>query len=289
MGETLTADTSGVADADGLDDVSFTYQWTAAGADIVGAPGSSYTLVAVDQGLTIKVKVSFTDDAGNGETLTSAATGAVAPPPNTPATGPPTISGTAQVGETLTANTSGISDADGLASASFSYQWLADNADISGATGSSYTVTDGDVGQPISVRVIFTDDAGNAETLTSTATAAVVRPPLTASAQNVPQSHDGQDTFTFELEFSEEPDLSYKTLRDDGFTVTGGSVTYVRRLDPPSNIGWEVHVTPDGNGDVTLSLRSTSDCSAPGAICTQDGGKLSGGPLTSVPGPNTPG
>ena len=209
--------------------------------------------------------------------------------PNLPATGAPTINGTAQVGETLTALTSGISDADGLVSATFTYQWLADDTEISDATGSSYTVTDGDVGQPIRVRVSFTDDAGNAETLTSTATAAVVRPPLTASAQNVPQSHDGQNAFTFELRFSEEPDLSYTTVRDHAFTVIGGSVTYVRRLEPGRNIGWKIHVTPNGNGDVTLSLRSTTDCSAQGAICTEDGGKLSGGLLASIPGPNTPG
>ena len=49
-------------------------------------------------GKTIKVRVSFTDDAGNEETLTSAATAAVVARPNTPATGLPTISGTAQVG-----------------------------------------------------------------------------------------------------------------------------------------------------------------------------------------------
>ena len=211
------------------------------------------------------------------------------PGPNTPAAGAPTIKVTAQVGETLTASTSGISDADGLTNTTFTHQWLSEYTEISDATGQSYTVTDDDVGQPIRVRVSFTDDAGNAETLTSTATATVVRPPLTASAQNVPQSHDGQNTFTFEMEFSQEPDLSYTTIRDHAFTVTGGSVTYVRRLEPGRNIGWKIHVTPNGNGDVTLSLRSTTDCSAQGAICTKNGRKLSGGPLTSIPGPNTSG
>ena len=42
--------------------------------------GSSYTLADTDEGKTIKVRVSFTDDTGNGETLTSTATDAVAPP-----------------------------------------------------------------------------------------------------------------------------------------------------------------------------------------------------------------
>ena len=46
-------------------------------------------------------------------------------PVNTPPTGLPVISGTAQVGATLTASTANIADADGLGSATFSYQWLA--------------------------------------------------------------------------------------------------------------------------------------------------------------------
>ena len=89
--------------------------------------------------------MSFTDDAGNDEQLSSAATGAVAtapPPPNTPATGGPTITGTARVGETLTADTTGISDDDGLNNAAFAYQWLADDAEINGATDSTYDSDD---------------------------------------------------------------------------------------------------------------------------------------------------
>ena len=73
------------------------------------------------------------------------------------ATGMPTISGTAQVGETLTADTSGIADADGLTNATFSYQWIHSDGgadtDISGATGSSYTLADRDVDKTVKVGV----------------------------------------------------------------------------------------------------------------------------------------
>ena len=62
--------------------------------------------------------------------------------PKAPATGAPAISGTAHVGETLTTDTSGFADADGLNNASFAYQWLADDSEIAGATGSTYTLTD---------------------------------------------------------------------------------------------------------------------------------------------------
>ena len=84
VGEMLTAVTTGIADADGLPD-SFSYQWVrvASGTDtdISGATASTYTLVGADEGNTVKVEVSFTDDAGNAEgPLTSAVTGSVASP-----------------------------------------------------------------------------------------------------------------------------------------------------------------------------------------------------------------
>ena len=181
VGETLTVDTSGIADADGLTEVSYSYQWVAndgtADSDITGATDSTYTLVTPDDGKIIKVRVSFTDDAGNEETLTSSATATVDAAPNTPATGAPAISGTAQVGETLTAETSGIADADGLTKVSYSYQWVANDGtsdtDITGGTGSTHTLMSGDEDKTIKVRVSFTDDAGFDETLTSVATEAV--------------------------------------------------------------------------------------------------------------------
>ena len=176
VGETLTVDTSGIADADGLSGATFSYQWLSSrDTEIQGATGAAYILVPGDAGKTIKVRVTFTDDEGNAETLTSAATGAVALRPNSPATGAPTIGGTAEVGETLTADTSGIADTDGLDNVSFSYQWLSSrDTAISGATGLTYTLVSTDLGKIIKVKVTFTDDAGNSETLTSAGTAAVV-------------------------------------------------------------------------------------------------------------------
>ena len=178
VGQTLTADTSNIADQDGLTNVSYSYQWIAGGTDIDGATGSSYELMSSEQGQTIQVRVTFTDDADNEETLTSAATVAVAAAANREATGLPTISGTPQVGETLTADTSGIADEDGLTNVSYSYQWTAGGSDIDGATGSSYTLTASEQGQTIQVRVTFTDDRDNEETLTSIATAAVAPAPV---------------------------------------------------------------------------------------------------------------
>ena len=94
-----------------------------------------------------------------------------------PATGAPTITGTAQVGQTLTAITTGIMDADGLTSPTYTYQWIrvdgTDEADIASANSSTYILVDADLGTTLKVRVTFADDLGHTETLTSAATATV--------------------------------------------------------------------------------------------------------------------
>ena len=71
----LRARTFYIEDEDGMVNVTFAYQWIAndgsTDTDIVGASGQEYTLQASDEGMTIKVRVSFTDDAGNSESRTS--------------------------------------------------------------------------------------------------------------------------------------------------------------------------------------------------------------------------
>ena len=90
---------------------------------------------------------------------------------NNAATGQPTVSGLAEVGETLAANTDGISDADGISNVSFSYQWIrvddGAEADIADATNPTYTTLGDDIGKNLMVQVSFTDDASNAEVLVS--------------------------------------------------------------------------------------------------------------------------
>ena len=113
-------------------------------------------------------------------------------------------------------------------------------------------------------------------------------PPLTASFESVPTSHNGSDNFKFRISFSEEPKsgFSYTTMRDHAFTVTGGSVTGARRLVSGKNLRWEIVVSPDSNGDVTITLPATTDCDAQGAICTDDGRMVSEGLELTVSGPS---
>ena len=410
VGQTLTADTSAIDDADGLTNVSYRYRWRARKTVIDENTGTSFPVVALlsadtsstytlgpaDAGYTFEVNVSFADDEGNNESLTSIATQAVAAtvptapqslsvttrdqdqeleaswqapssnggsavtgykvqwkeaedswdtaadvseatqtgtthtitaltggveysvrviatnnagdgpasteakgtpaggvseqvaePENSAPTGLPTVSGTPQVDQTLTADTSPIDDADGLTNATFEYQWIAGGSDIGGATGSTYTLTASEQGKTVQVRVTFTDDANNAESLTSEATAEVTAALTVSVTVSAPATHDGSSEFTFEIEFSEEFGLSYRTLKFDAFNVTGGSVEKAQRTDKPSNIPWLITVKPQGNGDVTITLPATTNCDADGAICTGDARKLSNSLSITVTGPGS--
>ena len=271
VGETLTADTSGVADADGLSNVQYEYQWLADDAAIAGAIGSTYTPVAADEGKTIKAEVSFTDDAGNDETLTSAATEPVeaAPAANSPATGVPTISGTAQVGETLMANTTGVADADGLSNVQYEYQWLASrDTEIQGATGSSYTVQAADEGKTIGVQVSFTDDGGNAETLTSGATDAVSAAPTPNSPATGAPTINGTaqvgETLTADTSGIADADglssvqYEYQWLADDAGISGATNATYtLADADEGKAVKVEVSFTDDAGNKETLTSAAT--------------------------------
>ena len=110
---------------------------------------------------------------------------------------------------------------------------------------------------------------------------------LTAEFLQLPATHDGQAAFTFELHFSREPALSFRTLRDTAFRVTGGRVRKAKRLVAGSNLRWEITVEPTSEADVALTLPATADCAALGAICTAGGSKLAQAVSAIVSGPRT--
>ena len=403
VGETLSVDTSGISDADGIANSTPTYQWIANDGtddtDIQDATGSTYILSAADEGKTVKVRVSFTDDEGNQETRTSAVTAAVAASvPDAPGSLSVSVNDTGKLDVSW-----GVPESNGGSSVTgYRVQWreTPDSwdtpADVSETTvtGTSHTVTgltdgveytfrvfavntvgdssatDDESGTPrettaptlssgtvdgatltltfsegltetllpavatftvnvegnqrgvntvaisgstvtltLASAVTSTDDVSVGYTVPSdTATArlkdlsdnpaesftgqavtnntAAAQTPLTASIHDEATSHDGQEEFTFELRFSENLEgFSYKTLRDNAFTVTGGKVEGARRLVSGSNTKWQIKIRPTSNGDVTIVLPITEDCTADGAVCTGDR-KLSNRLEIIVSGPN---
>ena len=191
QGQTLSV-ASGVTDGDGIDTETVAYQWIRDGVDITGATAATYLLTQDDVGAEISVRMSFNDLAGQAESLTSAATAPILNV-NDAASGAPLISGNMREGETLSADVGGITDADGIDTRSYIYQWQRDGTDISGATLSSYTLAEEDVGAAISVRVTFTDLYGATETLFSAGSEIVSPADLVLLGTNGPDTLDGRD------------------------------------------------------------------------------------------------
>src|SRR6266508_3497812 len=177
-GQTLTASPGSWS---GTQPITYADQWqrcNSSGANcapISGATSPTYAVTSADVGSTLRVAVTATNSAGSA-TATSAATavvqGAAAAPVNT---SPPTISGTPQDGQTLTASPGSWS---GTQPITYADQWQRCNssgancAPISGATSPTYAVTSADVGSTLRVAVTATNSAGSA-TATSAATTVV--------------------------------------------------------------------------------------------------------------------
>ena len=178
QGQTLTAAPGSWS---GTPAPTLSYQWQDCDqsgnscANIAGATSSSYVLAQSDGASTVRVVVKGSNTLGYS-IASSAATAVVAfaAPTNTAV---PTISGTAQQGQSLS-TTSGAWTGGGIA---FSYQWMDCNssgascANISGATASSYTPVAGDVGSTIRATVTATN-TGGAVSATSAQTSAVLIP-----------------------------------------------------------------------------------------------------------------
>ena len=195
---------------------------------------------------TVSVTVTASDGNGGSVSDTFDIVVSAAATTNIAATGAPTISGTAVLGQQLTASTMGISDADGLPS-SFSYQWVrvaadgtSNQVDISGATTATYTLTTAEVGRRVKVRVSFTDNDNNSEMLTSAAypSSGEVTAPATAACA-VP-SLSGRDViWTGTMTVAVHPTNagvfgfqsgSFGTLEDDQTFTVGANGYTTRRV-----------------------------------------------------------
>ena len=110
--------------------------------------------------------------------------------------------------------------------------------------------------------------------------------PLTASFSGVPAEHDGAAAFDIRFHLSEEPaTLSFRTVQNGLFDVTGASIEKASRLSPGKNNGWTLRIDPSGLGDVTVRVNGTSACDTAPGVCTADGRKLAGGLQVAIAGP----
>lgn len=147
--------------------VTLRYQWYRSGAVIIGANAATYTPVAEDLGTVLTVKVTGSKTGFTTFSRTSAATAAVVKGSLVRAT--PTVTGTAKVGSTLTAN-SGVW---GPVPVTLRYQWYRAGVAITGANAATYKPTTTDVAKTLTVKVTGSKPGYTTFSRTSVPTAAV--------------------------------------------------------------------------------------------------------------------
>lgn len=148
---------------------SITRHWLADGREIHGAIGATLLITAAEVGKAVSILESATNVVGRAR-VASAATARIAPASAPENTGPPTISGTAQVGQTLSADDGEWS---GAPEPLLSRQWEGDGEPIEGETGDTYEPIEADIGKVITITVTATNAAGSVSQ-TSAPTDAVI-------------------------------------------------------------------------------------------------------------------
>jgi len=274
VGQTLTAANGTWSNTP----TSYDYQWLRCNAtggscvNVANGTQKTYTLVGADANHTMRVKVTATNADGSSSAQ-SAQTDPVAPasagavPRNTDR---PEISGTPEVGETLTADEGTWTGNP----TSYSFQWQRCDADnivaclnVAGATSKSYALHTGDLGYRLRVRVTAHNARG--ATTASSATTAVIAPALKIT-NNRPTLAIVSLRFVGAAVYARFRicDDSLKNLSISATDSRPGKLSYTRRfstLAAPRPCGvYTRHWTPvarfrgHGRYTVTLSARDKS-------------------------------
>lgn len=231
----------------------FAYQWLRDGSPAAGATGTTYVLQPADLGGTISVVVTGSKTGYEPAVKTSAATAAVAAGSLTTAT--PTISGTAKVGQTLSAATGTW----GPAPVTLAYQWLRAGVAITGATKATYVLQAADVGKAMSVKVTGKKTGYTTVSKTSAVTAKVANGTLTSPTPTIKGTAKVGKTLTVTTgTWGPQPvTLKYQWFRSGTAIAKATSATY-KLVSKDKGKVITVKVTGSKSGFTTVTKASAA-------------------------------
>jgi hypothetical protein len=276
VGATLTA-VPGTWDSG----VTLSYQWSSDGTPISGATSSTYVVQSTDTGASLSVSVTGALAGYTSVTKTSsevAVLGTISP------TSTPTITGSAVVGDTLTAHLG-----TWKAGVSFAYQWNRDGSAIAGAISSTYTLVGADVGLPITVTVTGSKAGYAPAVRTSTSVTPTAAPlPVIGTATITGSAITGGTLGVKTPGWTSGVTFTYQWLRD-GTAISGAtSSTYTLVV---ADFGHQITVRAKGSkvGYKSASATSAAVTVGPGTQTvtgtpTVSGTNSTGGELSANPG-----
>jgi hypothetical protein len=246
VGSTLT-----VVTGSWLPAPTFAYVWKRNGVAISGATASTYRLVASDLGMRITVEVTGTASRYVPTMKSSAETIAVLP--SAFVTAPtPVISGSINVGSTLTATSGAWSPV-----ATLTYKWTRDGVAIAGATASTYRLTADDLSRRITVEVTGSASGYVTTTVTSAQTVSVAASVfIAAPVPTITGSLIVGSTLTAVTgSWLPAPTFAFVWKRD-GVAISGATASTYRLTADDLSRRITVEVTGSASGYVTTTVTS---------------------------------
>jgi len=154
-----------VIDADGTDNASYQFSWYIDDIAIANNTTNTITLTSAQIGKSIHLAITFSDDRGHTESITSESY-TIAMMENTAATADFEIIGAFVEAQTVTV-TPTVSDTDGLTNTEYEYIWYLDDVVIEDIITNSITLTTDQIGKALRFDLAFIDDRGNEEVISS--------------------------------------------------------------------------------------------------------------------------
>jgi len=225
-----------------------TYQWRKDGVNVAGATSGTLSLTNVQNSDAGSYTLVATNSAGSATSSAATLTVNAAPPPNSP----PSFT-TQPVSQTVTAGASVTFSAAAGGNPSPTYQWRKDGANLSGATGVSFTLASAQLSDAGSYTVVATNSAGTATSSAATLTvnAATVAPAFTTQPTSQSATAGGSVTFTVAASGNPAPTFQWSK---DGVAISGAtSATLALSNVQAANAGSYVAVATNSAGSATSS------------------------------------
>lgn len=267
------------------------YQWLVDGQEVGGATGSTFVPRAEDLDGTVTVRVTASRPGYTSASAASVATGRVARGSLSVAARP-TISGTPRVGSPLTASTGTWSP-----TATYSFQWYANDQAVAGATGQSFAPSHRERGLKMRVRVTARRDGFSTSAASSVNTTVVANGRIRVTAAPTVTGTPRLDSVLSIAGGTHTPtgaSLRYQWLRD-GKPLSGatGRTHRVNANDLGHRLSATVTMKATGYSATTVTTAATSVAKAASTVtasATKPGaGKVTFSLRVDVPGVSAPG